>query len=93
MPCPPSRLRSRAGRPSFSTAGRRGTDVVKAITCGADAVAIGRPYVWGLAVDGSDGVRDVVRALRRETEVAMALVGAATLADITADLVVPHNRA
>ncbi|MCQ4041309.1 alpha-hydroxy acid oxidase [Streptantibioticus rubrisoli] len=68
---------------------RRGTDVVKALALGADAVAIGRPYVWGLAVGGADGVRDVVQTLRRETELAMALVGAATLDDLTADLVVP----
>ncbi len=70
---------------------RRGTDVVKAIACGADTVAIGRPYVWGLAVGGSTGVRDVVAALRRETELAMALLGAGRLADLTPDLVVPHD--
>ncbi|GAA1889065.1 alpha-hydroxy acid oxidase [Streptantibioticus ferralitis] len=66
---------------------RRGTDVVKALALGADAVAVGRPYIWGLAVDGAGGVRDVIRGLRRETEVAMALVGAATLDDLTPDLV------
>ena len=68
---------------------RRGTDVVKALALGADAVAIGRPYVWGLAVGGADGVRDVIHRLRRETELAMALVGAATPDDLTADLVAP----
>ncbi|MGW7002433.1 alpha-hydroxy acid oxidase [Streptomyces sp. NPDC054933] len=66
---------------------RRGTDVVKALALGADAVAVGRPYAWGLAVDGAGGVRDVIRGLRRETELAMALVGAATLDDLTPDLV------
>ncbi|MGW5047840.1 alpha-hydroxy-acid oxidizing protein [Streptomyces griseoluteus] len=45
----------------------------------------------GLAVGGSTGVRDVVVALRRETELAMALLGAGKLADLTPDLVVPHD--
>ncbi|MFF9364953.1 alpha-hydroxy-acid oxidizing protein [Streptomyces griseoluteus] len=47
---------------------------------------MGRPYVWGLAVGGSTGVRDVGVALRRETELAMALLGAGKLADPTPDL-------
>ncbi len=68
---------------------RRGTDILKAIALGATAAGIGRPYVWGLAVDGRDGVRAVLELLRRELEVAMALSGAPTLADITSDLVVP----
>jgi isopentenyl diphosphate isomerase/L-lactate dehydrogenase-like FMN-dependent dehydrogenase len=72
---------------------RRGTDVVKAIAVGATAVAVGRPYVWGLAAGGREGVRDVVRALRRETELAMALTGVASLADLTPDLLVPHPSA
>ena len=45
--------------------------------------------MWGLAVGGADGVKNVFELLRREFEVAMALSGAPTLADITADLVVP----
>jgi 4-hydroxymandelate oxidase len=68
---------------------RRGTDIVKALALGATAVGIGRPYVWGLGVGGEDGVRDVVRLLRREFETAMALSGAPTLADLTPDLVLP----
>ena len=54
---------------------RRGTDVIKAIALGADAVMIGRPYVYGLAVGGADGVTSVVAILRRELELAMALTG------------------
>ena len=61
---------------------RRGTDVIKAIGCGAVAVLIGRPYLYGLAVDGASGVASVVETLRRELEVAMALVGRARLSDI-----------
>lgn len=59
---------------------RRGTDVLKAIALGADAVLIGRPYVHGLAVNGADGVSAVIAILRRELEMAMALMGRASLA-------------
>ncbi|WP_194723109.1 alpha-hydroxy acid oxidase [Noviherbaspirillum malthae] len=64
---------------------RRGTDVFKAIALGADAVLIGRPYVFGLANAGAMGVSHVLRLLRDELEIAMALCGCATLADINAD--------
>ena len=59
---------------------RRGTDILKAIALGADGVAIGRPYVHGLAVNGADGVAAVIAILRRELEMAMALMGRASLA-------------
>ena len=65
---------------------RRGTDVAKALMLGATAVLVGRPYVWGLAVYGADGVRLVVDLLRTELELAMGLLGAPTLADLTPDL-------
>jgi 4-hydroxymandelate oxidase len=58
---------------------RRGTDVVKALALGAAAVLIGRPYVYGLAVGGAEGVADVVGILRRELEQAMALLGRASV--------------
>jgi 4-hydroxymandelate oxidase len=61
---------------------RRGTDVLKALATGASAVLIGRPYVYGLAVGGADGVAHVVNILRREFEAAMALAGRTSLADI-----------
>ncbi len=61
---------------------RRGTDVLKAIALGANAVLIGRPYLHGLAVGGADGVARVVGILRREFEMAMALTGRRTLAEI-----------
>ncbi len=61
----------------------RGTDVVKALALGARAVLIGRPYVWGLAADGEAGIAHVLAMLREEVEVAMALVGCPTVADIT----------
>lgn len=64
---------------------RRGTDVLKALALGASAVMIGRPAAWGLAHAGAAGVVHVLRVLRDEFEVAMALSGAATLADISPD--------
>ncbi|WP_462387942.1 alpha-hydroxy acid oxidase [Acidovorax sp. Q11] len=62
---------------------RRGTDVLKAMALGASAVLVGRPAVWGLANAGATGVAHVLRLLRDELEVAMALTGCATLADAT----------
>ncbi len=68
---------------------RRGTDVLKAIALGASAVLVGRPAVWGLANAGATGVAHVLRLLRDELEVAMALTGGATLADATDALLSP----
>ena len=65
---------------------RRGTDVLKALALGADAVLIGRPVVHALATAGAQGVAHVIRLLRDELEIAMALTGCATLADITPDV-------
>jgi len=61
---------------------RRGTDVFKALACGADAVLIGRPVLHGLAAAGAVGVAHVLRILRMELEVAMALAGCPSLAAI-----------
>ncbi|WP_119155160.1 alpha-hydroxy acid oxidase [Caldimonas tepidiphila] len=60
---------------------RRGTDVLKAVALGARAVLVGRPYVHGLATAGAQGVAHVLRLLRDEFEIAMALTGCATLAE------------
>jgi 4-hydroxymandelate oxidase len=61
---------------------RRGTDVVKALALGADAVLIARPYLYGLAVAGDRGVQRVVEILRNEVEMAMGLLGRPTIKDI-----------
>jgi 4-hydroxymandelate oxidase len=66
---------------------RRGTDVLKAIALGASAVLIGRPIIYGLAVDGALGAAHVLRILRDEFEMAMVLTGCRTLADIDRNLV------
>jgi 4-hydroxymandelate oxidase len=54
---------------------RRGTDILKALALGATAVMICRPYFYGLAVNGADGVASVINILKRELEMAMCLVG------------------
>ena len=74
---------------------RRGTDVLKAMALGASAVLVGRPAVWGLANAGAAGVAHVLRLLRDELEIAMALTGCATLADASPallDLDAAHGR-
>jgi len=68
---------------------RRGTDVLKALGVGARAVLIGRPYLWGLAAAGQEGVRDVVDMLRAELSLAMALAGRQRIADVDRSLVAP----
>ncbi len=69
---------------------RRGTDVVKAIAYGANAVLIGRPYLWGLGVAGAEGVTRVVEILRKEFVIAMALCGRPTIASIDATVIWPQ---
>ncbi len=61
---------------------RRGTDVLKALALGARAVLIGRPVLWGLAVDGTDGARRVLEILLAEFDNALALAGAPTAAEL-----------
>ncbi len=65
---------------------RRGTDILKAIALGARAVLVGRPYVFGLANAGAVGVAHVLRLLRDELEIAMALTGCATLDRVSPEL-------
>ena len=61
---------------------RRGTDIFKALALGADAVAIGRPYIWGLAAFGQPGVEKVLEMLRAELAMVMGQVGAPSIAAI-----------
>lgn len=70
---------------------RRGTDVLKALALGANAVLIGRPYIYALANAGALGVAHVLRLLRDELEIAMALCGCATLADVTVECLFAAN--
>ena len=63
---------------------RRGTDVLKALASGADAVCVGRPVLWGLAVDGAEGAYRVLSLLRDELENAMALCGVTSIGELAA---------
>lgn len=66
---------------------RRGTDVLKALALGAQAVLIGRPVLWGLSVQGEDGAAHILDILTRELDIAMALAGCPNIASIPRDLV------
>ena len=61
---------------------RRGTDVVKALSLGAKACMVGRPWLWGAACGGADGVEDVLRLLYEETDRSLALVGRPSVAEL-----------
>ncbi len=67
---------------------RSGVDVLRALALGARAVLIGRPALWGLVTGGADGVAAVLEGLRDELSEAAALAGAASVAEITDDLLV-----
>jgi len=69
---------------------RRGTDVLKAMALGANAVLLGRPYIHGLANAGAMGVAHVLRLLRDELEIAMALCGCSRLDQATRSLLYPQ---
>ncbi|MFJ5034781.1 lactate 2-monooxygenase [Streptomyces sp. NPDC088560] len=69
----------------FDSGIRTGADVIKAIALGATAVGVGRPYAYGLALDGADGIVHVLRSLLAEADLVMAVDGYPTLADLTPD--------
>jgi 4-hydroxymandelate oxidase len=70
---------------------RRGTDVLMALALGARAVFIGRPYIYGLAAGGAEGVERVVNILRDEFARAMALTGRTSLAEIDSSVLWPKQ--
>ncbi|MBW2413233.1 MAG: alpha-hydroxy-acid oxidizing protein [Deltaproteobacteria bacterium] len=72
---------------------RRGTDVFKALALGADAVCVGRPYLWGLAAFGQEGVEAVLGILRSEFETTMKGMGTVDLASIGAEHVLSAGPA
>jgi lactate 2-monooxygenase len=72
----------------FDSGVRSGADIVKALALGATAVGVGRPYAYGLAVGGEDGLVHVLRTLLAEADLTMAVDGSPTLADLTRESLV-----
>jgi L-lactate dehydrogenase (cytochrome) len=72
---------------------RRGSDIIKAIALGAQAVGIGRPTLYGMASYGQDGAERVLQILKDEMVMGMRLCGAPTIKDITRDMVLTKSLA
>jgi lactate 2-monooxygenase len=70
----------------FDSGIRTGSDIVKALALGAQAVLVGRPYVYGLGLGGEDGVRHVLRGLLAELDLTMALAGCRSAAELDTDV-------
>jgi isopentenyl diphosphate isomerase/L-lactate dehydrogenase-like FMN-dependent dehydrogenase len=68
---------------------RSGTDVLISLALGANACLIGRPYIYGLAIDGPDGVRQVIENIVAELDLTMGLLGIPNIAALSSDLLVP----
>jgi isopentenyl diphosphate isomerase/L-lactate dehydrogenase-like FMN-dependent dehydrogenase len=73
----------------FDSGIRTGSDVIKALALGAQAVLVGRPYVYGLGLGGEDGVRHVLRSLLAELDLSMALAGCVSLDDLGPQILRP----
>jgi lactate 2-monooxygenase len=73
----------------FDSGVRTGADVFKALALGADAVCVGRPYVWGLALGGQAGVEQVLRGLLAELDLTLALSGYTAVAQVDSDALRP----
>ena len=86
LDCLPGVVAAAGGRPVLFDSGvRSGADVIKALALGATAVGVGRPYAWGLALGGADGIVHVLRGLLAEADLIMAVDGYPSLDDLTPD--------
>lgn len=90
LACLPEIISAVSGRAKvlFDSGIRNGRDIYKALAVGADAVLVGRPYIWGLATSGAMGVAHVIRLLRDELEMTMALTGTANIGEITQEKII-----
>jgi isopentenyl diphosphate isomerase/L-lactate dehydrogenase-like FMN-dependent dehydrogenase len=75
----------------FDSGIRRGADVLKSLALGAKAVLLGRPYMWGLAAAGENGVREVLKRLLAEFDITMAMSGYKNLDELTPAALVRHS--
>ena len=75
----------------FDSGVRSGADIIKALAMGATAVGIGRPYAYGLALGGVDGIVHVLRSLLAEADLIMAVDGYPSLKDLTPDALRPNG--
>ena len=75
----------------FDSGVRTGTDVLKALALGADAVCLGRPYIWGLALDGQAGVEAVLKMTLAELDLTMALCGLTRPEEIGREILAPAS--
>ena len=73
----------------FDSGVRGGADALKALALGADAVCLGRPYIWGLALDGQAGIETVLKMVLAELDLTMALCGLTRVAEVRGQLLVP----
>jgi isopentenyl diphosphate isomerase/L-lactate dehydrogenase-like FMN-dependent dehydrogenase len=73
----------------FDSGIRRGADVFRALALGAKAVLLGRPYCFGLAVNGEAGVRDVIQNLIADLDLTLGLAGCASLKEVGRDFLMP----
>ncbi len=76
----------------FDSGVRGGADVLKALALGADAVCLGRPYIWGLGLGGADGVEAVLRMVLAELDLTMALSGLTSPSEITPNLLSEQHQ-
>ena len=75
----------------FDSGIRSGADALKALALGARAVLLGRPYIWGLALGGAEGVAEVLRSFLADLDLAMALSGYANIDEVDASALVAQS--